>query len=104
MLLDSVNNSGFLWCTYCTLQEAGAAFVTLHARTRRQTYEGRADWSLVRRARQLLRIPVIGNGDVVSVETARQLLDQSGCHGLMIGRGAVQVSHFQYNLYGTFVH
>ncbi|KAJ9534168.1 hypothetical protein QJQ45_002169 [Haematococcus lacustris] len=71
-------------------QEAGAAFITLHARTKVQKYEGRADWALIARARQLLHIPVIGNGDVVSVGAARALLQQTGCQGLMVGRGAVQ--------------
>ncbi|GIM10350.1 hypothetical protein Vretimale_14102 [Volvox reticuliferus] len=71
------------------VQEAGAAFVTLHPRTRRQAYSGHADWSLIRRAVQRLDIPVIGNGDVVSVDRAHQLLRETGCHGLMVGRGAV---------------
>ncbi|KAL6746821.1 dihydrouridine synthase-domain-containing protein [Haematococcus lacustris] len=71
-------------------QEAGAAFITLHARTKVQKYEGRADWALIARARQLLHIPVVGNGDVVSVRAARELLQQTGCQGLMVGRGAVQ--------------
>ncbi|EFJ40355.1 hypothetical protein VOLCADRAFT_108215 [Volvox carteri f. nagariensis] len=70
-------------------QEAGAAFVTLHPRTRRQAYSGAAEWGLIARAVELLEIPVVGNGDVVSVERAHQLLRETGCHGLMIGRGAV---------------
>lgn len=74
-----------------SVQEAGASFVTIHPRTKRQTYDGRADWSLVAVARQTLKIPVIGNGDVVNVAAARQLLEQTDCHGIMIGRGAVQV-------------
>ncbi|GIL56184.1 hypothetical protein Vafri_11576 [Volvox africanus] len=70
-------------------QEAGAAFVTLHPRTRRQAYSGHADWGLIGRAVQRLDIPVVGNGDVVSVDRAHQLLRETGCHGLMVGRGAV---------------
>ncbi len=66
------------------------AFVTIHPRTKRQKYDGRADWSLIARARQLLSIPVVGNGDVVSVAAARQLLEETNCDAVMIGRGAVQ--------------
>ncbi|GLC71316.1 hypothetical protein PLESTF_001102200 [Pleodorina starrii] len=70
-------------------QEAGASFVTLHPRTRGQAYSGAADWGLIARAVELLDIPVIGNGDVVSVSRAHALLRETGCHGLMVGRGAV---------------
>lgn len=72
------------------LLQAGASFLTLHPRTKRQVYQGLADWSLTARAKQLLRIPVIGNGDVISVAHAHSLLQQTGCDGVMIGRGAVQ--------------
>jgi len=70
-------------------QEAGASFITIHPRTKLQTYDGRADWSLIARARQLLKIPVVGNGDVVSVAAARQLVKETGCGAVMVGRGAV---------------
>lgn len=72
-------------------QEGGAAFVTVHPRTKQQGYEGRASWSLIARAKQLLQIPVVGNGDVVSVAAAKQLLQETGCQAIMVGRGAVQV-------------
>jgi tRNA-dihydrouridine synthase C len=64
--------------------------VTVHPRTKRQKYDGRADWSLIARARQLLSIPVVGNGDVVSVAAARKLLAETNCDAVMIGRAAVQ--------------
>ncbi|KAG2492460.1 hypothetical protein HYH03_009401 [Edaphochlamys debaryana] len=70
-------------------QEGGAAFITLHPRTRRQAYAGAADWALTRRAVELLRIPVVGNGDVVSVGRAQALLRETGCAGMMVGRGTV---------------
>lgn len=78
-------------CCRLARPQAGASFITLHPRTKRQIYEGLADWDLTARARQLLRIPVIGNGDVISVAHAKALLQRTNCDGIMIGRGAVQV-------------
>jgi tRNA-dihydrouridine synthase C len=71
-------------------QEGGAAFVTLHPRTRRQGYSGRANWKDIAIAVETLDVPVIGNGDVTSPERARALLFETGCAGIMVGRGAVQ--------------
>lgn len=71
-------------------QEGGAAFVTVHPRTKVQGYRGRADWSLIRLARDTLAVPVVGNGDVTTAERARALVEETGCQGVMIGRGAVQ--------------
>eukprot|EP00775_Hariotina_reticulata_P008789 gene8789-8967_t len=72
------------------VQEGGAAFVTIHPRTKAQSYSGAADWSLIAQAKQLLDIPVVGNGDVVSVQAALDLLQTTNCDGIMIGRGALQ--------------
>jgi tRNA-dihydrouridine synthase B len=69
-------------------QDCGAAAVTVHARTRRQFYSGQADWSAVRAVKSAVTIPVIVNGDILDVPTARIALEQSGADGLMIGRGA----------------
>ncbi len=68
---------------------AGAAFVTLHPRTRAQGYSGAADWDLVARAKRLAGgVPVVGNGDVTSAARALALLQRSACDGVMVGRGA----------------
>lgn len=67
-------------------QESGAAAVAVHGRTREQFYSGRADWDIIRRVKQAVSIPVIGNGDVVDGKSALALLQQTGCDGIMIGR------------------
>lgn len=69
-------------------EQNGAKAVTVHGRTREQFYSGKADWNIIKLVKQAVSIPVIGNGDVVSPQTAEQLLQQTGCDGVMIGRGA----------------
>lgn len=68
---------------------AGASAVTVHGRTRVQMYEGKADWNIIARVKEAVKIPVIGNGDVVSPEAAKRLFDETGCDSIMIGRGAL---------------
>lgn len=68
---------------------AGASAIAVHGRTRAQMYEGKADWDIIRQVKEAVSIPVIGNGDVVSPETAKKLFDETGCDAIMIGRGAL---------------
>ena len=67
-------------------EDAGAAAIAVHGRTRQQYYSGTADWDIIRQGKEALSIPVIGNGDVDSPLKAEALLKQTGCDGVMIGR------------------
>ncbi len=69
-------------------EDAGAAAVAVHGRTREQFYSGQADWEIITKVKEAVSIPVIGNGDVTDGESAERMLAQTGCDGVMIGRAA----------------
>ena len=71
------------------LEESGVKAITVHGRTRSQMYEGKADWTYIRKVKEAISIPVIGNGDVRSVDDFHRMMDQTGCDAVMIGRGII---------------
>lgn len=71
------------------VEDAGAFGITVHGRTRDQFYSGTADWDIIRRVREAVKIPVIGNGDIRSGHDARAMMEYTGCQGVMIGRASM---------------
>jgi nifR3 family TIM-barrel protein len=70
-------------------QDEGVKMITLHARTVRQGYSGKSNWNLIKDLKEIVEIPVVGNGDITTPEHAKQMLEQTGCDYVMIGRGAM---------------
>lgn len=73
-----------------SLQDLGVEAITIHGRTKEQLYKGIADWSYIKKAVEILDIPVIGNGDVWMPNDIKKILNQTGCHGVMVARGALK--------------
>jgi len=70
------------------IEQNGGAMVAVHGRTREQQYRGEADWEIITKVKQAVKIPVIGNGDVTSPEKALKMFEETGCDAIMIGRAA----------------
>lgn len=71
------------------IEEAGASAITVHPRTRAQGYEGKADWSIIKEVKNNVNIPVIGNGDIKSVDDAIKMFKETNCDAVMIGRASL---------------
>lgn len=71
------------------IEDCGASAITIHGRTRSEFYTGIADWDIIKKVKQKVKIPVIGNGDVKTPQDAKRILEQTGCDGIMVGRATL---------------
>ena len=96
------DNENIVACEVAKIAEKnGVSAITIHGRTRSEFYSGKADWNIIKKVKESVNIPVIGNGDIVDEETAKQMLEYTGVDGIMIGRGAMgnpwifaQIEHY----------
>jgi len=70
-------------------EQEGIKMITLHPRTVSQGYSGHSDWSMIKKLKEIVEIPVVGNGDITTPEIAKSMIEQTGCDYVMIGRGAM---------------
>lgn len=84
---DSEHINAVMFAQY--MEEAGASAICIHGRTRAQMYEGKADWKIIQQVKQAVSIPVIGNGDVRSVQDMQRMFDETGVDAVAIGRGVL---------------
>ena len=70
-------------------EKAGISAITIHGRTRSEFYSGKADWVIIKKVKESVKIPVIGNGDIVDEESAKAMFEETGVDGIMIGRAAL---------------
>ena len=71
------------------VESAGASAIAVHPRTRAQGYSGKADWNIIKKVKENVNIPVIGNGDIITCYDAKRMIDETGCDAVMIGRGVL---------------
>lgn len=71
------------------MEAAGVSAIAMHGRTRMQYYSGKADWEIIRQVKEAVQVPVIGNGDIFAPEDGKAMMEQTGCDGIMLGRGAL---------------
>ena len=96
------DNEHIVACELAKIAEKnGISAITIHGRTRDEFYSGKADWDIIKKVKESVNIPVIGNGDVVDEESAKQMLEYTGVDGIMIGRGSMgnpwifaQIEHY----------
>lgn len=95
-----------------TIEKAGAKAITIHARTRSQGYSGNADWNIIKKVKESISIPVIGNGDIKNCYDAKRMIEETNCDAVMIGRGILGnpwlikecVDHIEYGIDPTHVN
>jgi tRNA-dihydrouridine synthase len=89
MRIGYKDDNTFLDCIKL-FEDEGVQAITIHARTRDQLYKGIADWSYIKQAVQATSLPIIGNGDIWTISDVKNIFEMTGCHSIMLGRGALK--------------